>query len=158
VPDNPVKVRIRPHSRQTDGWLVGAVVWAAVVAFTYPDAEWSDFWLSAVWTLSFFLSGRQGITLTPDVAVVHRWRSRRVPWAEVQAVTLEQRLGGTVVTLWAVDRKRISLSAPGRGFGWDNPRLEREWQTIGEWWVAHRGADWRPGYREPGNRRTATSG
>jgi hypothetical protein len=76
----------------------------------------------------------------------------------VQAVTLEQRLGGTVVTLWAVDRKRISLSAPGRGFSWDNPRLEREWQTIGDWWVAHRGADWRPGYREPGNRRTATSG
>ena len=38
-----------------------------------------------------------GITLTPDAAVVHGFGRRRVPWSEVQAVTVER----YVIESWA---------------------------------------------------------
>jgi hypothetical protein len=109
---------------------------------TRADPQWHDFNLAYIWAINFFVIDRQGITLTPEVA------ARRVPWAEVQAVTLEPTgWGATAVTLWPADRKRLRLHAPTRAFTWENPRLEEEWRTIGDWWVAHRGTDWQPGYR-----------
>lgn len=112
------------------------------------DPQWHDLYLAYIWTINLFVIDRQGITLTPEVAAARTPRNRRVPWAEVQAVTLEPTgRGATAVTLWPADRKRIRLHAPTRTFTWENPRLQEEWRTTGDWWVAHRGTDRQPGYR-----------
>jgi hypothetical protein len=146
VRDTSDSVRIRPDIRQS-GALVGvAVVWVVFVVLPAGRLGEADAVLAAAGVLGALVQRRKGITLTLDAAVVHSFRTRRIPWADVQAVTIEPHFRGEAVTLWTVDRRRIPLWAPRRVSRWENPHLEEQWRTIGDWWVAHRGLAWRPGY------------
>jgi hypothetical protein len=91
------------------------------------------------------LIARFGIDLTPTDAVVYNLRRRRIAWRQIQAVTQERYAGCRRVVLWTDTADRIELRAPsldiiplGRG------RFERDFHTIGRWWLQHRGPDWQP--------------
>jgi hypothetical protein len=146
VRDTADGVRIRPDVRQGSAPLIAGAGWLGFVM--YPAGHLADgvLLIAAAWVTGLLVQRRTGIALTPDAAVVYSFRTRRIPWAEVQAVTLEPHRGATAVTLWTADRRRIPLWAPRRVFRWENPHLEEQWRTIGDWWVAHRGLAWRPGY------------
>lgn len=85
-----------------------------------------------------------GVTLTPAHAVVHGYlHNRRVAWSEVRAVTQEPWATDRQVVLWTPDGP-VRLRAPSTVLGLGRTRFERDFHTIGQWWLAHRGADWRP--------------
>ena len=86
-----------------------------------------------------------GITLTPDAAVVHGFGRRRVPWSEVQAVTVERYVIELRIVLWTA-RDKVPLRAPMTTFALGEQAVLRAYHQVGQWWLAHRGADWRPAH------------
>jgi hypothetical protein len=83
-----------------------------------------------------------GVILDPEVARVNGLRRQVVPWRRVQAVSTESMLGTRRVVLWTDDGGRIPLRAPTATiFG---GRFDVKFHQIGQWWLAHRGADWKP--------------
>lgn len=93
---------------------------------------------------AFALNRWFGITLTPSHAVVNNLRRRKVSWSDVQAVTTENLLGAWRTVLWT-STERVPLRAPMTFIGsLGAERFERDFHAIGQWWLAHRGADWQP--------------
>ncbi|MER6533734.1 hypothetical protein ACWDE0_09275 [Streptomyces sp. 900105755] len=87
---------------------------------------------------------RFGVTLTPTAAVVHNFRRRTIPWADVQAIRIESALGSRTVVIYEAGGRRTRLRAPATGFlSWDRG-FEEKFHTIGGWWLRHRGPDWVP--------------
>ncbi|MDX6217093.1 MAG: hypothetical protein QOG99_2677, partial [Frankiales bacterium] len=67
------------------------------------------------------------------------WRSKTVAAADIQSVTVG---GGSLsqpVLLWTADRRRHSCPAI----------TEADLTVVGDWWLAHRGPDWRPAWTAP---------
>ncbi|MFG2954335.1 hypothetical protein ACGF5O_11460 [Streptomyces sp. NPDC048291] len=85
-----------------------------------------------------------GVTLTPSAAVVHNFRRRTIPWANVQAIQIESLLGSRTVVIYEAGGRQTRLRAPTTGFlTWDRD-FEGKFHTIGRWWLDHRGPDWVP--------------
>jgi len=85
---------------------------------------------------------RTGATLTSDqLRADSIRRSTAVPWAEIEAITVEQHRGGRRIVVTDVHGQRIRLAAPRVGLLlWDRgfePRLE----LLRRFWHTHRGAD-----------------
>jgi hypothetical protein len=83
---------------------------------------------------------RRAVFLGPESIVLRGlWRSTTVAAAEIQAVTVG---GGSLsqpVLLWTADRRRHSCPAI----------TEADLTVVGDWWLAHRGPDWRPAWTTP---------
>jgi hypothetical protein len=89
-----------------------------------------------------------GVDLTASDAVVNNLRRQRIPWAGVQAVTRESRMGVQSVALWTVGGERIRLAAPSANFlrlDLSARDFEQRFHIIGQWWLEHRGEEWMGG-------------
>ena len=87
---------------------------------------------------------RRGVTLTPQVAIVHGrgGAGRRIAWSRILAITVEKDIAGRSVLLWTDRGTRVRLGAPS---AWHGSRgFEATVEVIDRWWVAHRGPYWRP--------------
>lgn len=85
-----------------------------------------------------------GVVLTAEYASIRGLRRRRVPWSEVQAVVRHRQLGSWLVQIIPEHGDRITLRAPSSFWGMGSADYEREYDRIGQWWLAHRGESWRP--------------
>jgi hypothetical protein len=87
---------------------------------------------------------REGLVLTPEHAdVVNPLRRRRIPWRDVQGVVLDH----LDIVFGLADGERVTVLYPERRTrrGWRSyDRRVADRDRIWQWWVDHRGADWRP--------------
>ena len=91
--------------------------------------------------ISLLMQRRFGITLTRGEAVVRGLTTRRIPWTSVVGVTQDATFGGRRVVLWREGGRRTALRAPCMVFpGLGRARYERDFHTIGQWWLRHRSA------------------
>ena len=92
----------------------------------------------ALWTLTW------GVDLTPESANLRGIRRRSIPWEEVQAVVRYKLMGSSMVRLILEHGKPVLLQAPTRVWGLGGAAYEQDFHRIEQWWLAHRGASWRP--------------
>jgi hypothetical protein len=85
-----------------------------------------------------------GVDLMPESAIVRGLRRRKVPWQDVQAVVQHRSFGTWGVRLILESGKPVMLRAPTTSWGFEGANYERDFHRIGQWWVEHRGASWRP--------------
>jgi hypothetical protein len=89
-----------------------------------------------------------GVDLREDVAVlVDPFRRRRIPWRDVQAITM----GGWTdhhTTLHLANGRTVRCAYPCRSL-FARRRVEADYHRVGQWWLAHRGPDWRPAVAPP---------
>ncbi|KPI02346.1 hypothetical protein OK074_5347 [Actinobacteria bacterium OK074] len=99
---------------------------------------------AAMLVLGVLLPSYFGVNLTPSAAVVHNFRRRTIPWADIQGIQIESILGARTVVLYEANGRRTRLRAPTTGFlAWD-PGFEEKFHVIGGWWLEHRGPNWTP--------------
>jgi hypothetical protein len=55
-----------------------------------------------------------------------------------------EQIGQSTVRLILENGKPVLLRAPRRVWGLGGAAYERDFQRIGQWWLAHRGQSWRP--------------
>lgn len=86
-----------------------------------------------------------GVYLTPEAAVIHGRRRRRVPWLQVQSVVSHVNSNGTsAVQLILGNGEPVTLPFPKTPYRKGDATYERNFQSIDQWWLAHRGESWRP--------------
>ena len=92
-----------------------------------------------LWIRSF------GVVLTPEFVKVRGIIRRSIPWRDVQAVVRFDQLGERRVGLILESGEPVNLRAPVSTWGGlGRAAYERDFQRIGQWWLAHRGESWRP--------------
>ena len=85
-----------------------------------------------------------GVDLTPEAAVIHGRRRRRVPWPQVQSVVSHVNSNGTsAVQLILENGEPVTLPFPKTLWRNGDARYERDLQRIDQWWLAYRGDSWR---------------
>jgi hypothetical protein len=117
--------------------------------------------LPGLWTYLAFLVGpaavsigaelRRRAVLTPAELVLRAGPigGRRLPWASITAIEVyraKRALGGRLLRVHEESGHRTTLLAPVAG-GFDmpaDPDFDAKVEAIREWWVLHRGPDWRP--------------
>jgi hypothetical protein len=142
-------VKIRSHPI---GWMPILLLsgWMFVQAFEEsrgagvqgPDKFYvilGSIMLVEAWWLATF-----GVDLTPELARIRGLRRRNVPWNDVQAVIPCERFGSRVVQLILENGESVMMRAPSTSLGVGRARYERDYNRIGQWWLAHRGESWRP--------------
>jgi hypothetical protein len=145
-------VRIRPTGRRR---LLDAAVNLLLPLACLPVYGASWFWLALCGgcvAAGDLVARRPGITLRPEGALLHGlFRRRSVPWSDVQAVTVDD-YAGLSVLLWTAARERIRLAAPATMR--PGARFDAGVDLIGQYWIAHRGPGWMPVWPVPVNRST----
>jgi hypothetical protein len=112
------------------GELVGlAYIFLAAVGVIVAQLLWSLTW---------------GIDLTPESVILRGFRRRSIPWQQVQAVIRYELLGKRTVRLILENGRPVTLRAPKSDLGLGRAAYERDFERIGQWWLAHRGESWRP--------------
>jgi len=91
-----------------------------------------------LWIWSF------GVVLTSGFVKVRGIFRRNIPWRDVQAVIRFDQLGVWRVGLILESGEPVNLRAPQSAWGFGRVAYERDFQRIGQWWLAHRGESWRP--------------
>ena len=91
-----------------------------------------------LWIRSF------GVVLTPEFVKVRGIFRRSIRWRDVQAVVRFDQLGERRVGLILESGEPVNLRAPVSTWGFGRAAYERDFQRIGQWWLAHRGESWRP--------------
>jgi hypothetical protein len=112
------------------------------------SADWVWFALGVIVFVALVVAGGtrfQGVTLKDAELVVRVFRTRHIPWSQVQAVSQQSQMGSRWVVLSLADRKSVRLPAPrvawpARG----KAKYDEQYHLIGQWWLEHRGAGWRP--------------
>ena len=151
----PTVVRLRTPRHSWIPQLMAGVLWlgfAAMYRWVIPDSiGWSGtlgvFWLGLglVSIAEAFWLRTLGVDLTPESAVVRGfWRRRTIAWREIQGVVSRQRAGTWVVQLLPEHGKLMTLRAATSYFGFGVGTHVQQFHQIGQWWLAHRGVDWRP--------------
>ncbi|WP_152648182.1 hypothetical protein [Streptacidiphilus anmyonensis] len=129
--------------------LMAAAFLTDALARPVPGESWSErlaaAWPFALLTVEYgWLSFWVGVALTPEAAVVYRFRRRTVPWREIAEVAVEPFPlgGGRRVVLHLHDGTRIALRQPSTGFlVWD-PRFDEKLAAIRSSWLAGGGTAW----------------
>jgi hypothetical protein len=141
-----VKIRF-PRPR----WIPGFVLGGLCLPFAAASIATGDYGFVSAWlVLSCFSVGlalwfrTSGVDLTPESANIRDFRRRSIPWQQVQAVLRDDRQVSLRVRLILEDGKHVTLQAPTAVWGLGGAQFERDFQRIGQWWVAHRGASWCP--------------
>lgn len=149
MPGEVVRVRA-PRRAQVPSYLF-AITFVPVTLNVWTRSPVSP-WLAGFWVVSLLvvvapvahgLLRPPGVDLRDDAAVVvGPLRSRVVPRRDVQAVALRR---GRDVTLYLADRTVARCPYPSRNLlfvPWR--RVDDDFHRVGQWWLAHRGADRRP--------------
>lgn len=137
-------VRLRPTwTSRVAAVLPMAVILGVAMVAGGMTPTWVGFFV-AVLVTSDLLTRHNGITLAPDVAVVHCpfRRARRIPWSRIQAVTVEANFGSSRILLWTDERRPVPLGAPTAMFR--RRDFTAGFHLVGRWWLQHRGPAWRP--------------
>ncbi|MDX6256268.1 MAG: hypothetical protein QOJ11_2602 [Frankiales bacterium] len=99
---------------------------------------------TAMTCLSLWAERSKSLRLGPGTLTLRTGlRVRRLAVADVAAVTLERYAGARMVTLWTRDGKAHRVGAAGRTRGLVRESFDRDWHTVGSWWLAN-GGDPRP--------------
>jgi hypothetical protein len=122
-------------------WLLFAVLWSMI---DQPFFALSWLTLGCVMVVTALWSRTFGVDLTRGCAIVRGFRRRVVPWHEVQAVVHHRRQGAWGVRLILESGKPVMLRAPTTYCGLGVAGYERDFDQIGQWWLACRGESWRP--------------
>ena len=69
---------------------------------------------------------------------------RSIPWRDVQAVIRFDQLGVRRVLLNLESGEPVNLQAPESTWGFGRAAYGRDFQRIGQWWLAYRGESWWP--------------
>jgi hypothetical protein len=94
--------------------------------------------------LSLWAERSKSLRLGPGALTLRTGlRVRRLAATDVAAVTLERYAGSRMVTLWTRDGKAHRVGAAGRTRGLVRESFDRDWHTVGSWWLAN-GGDPRP--------------
>jgi hypothetical protein len=114
----------------------GPPLWMRVEFWVLPVLIVPSVWMQGWWA---------GVTLTPQVAAVHRLRRRDIPWTRVAAVEAERfGAGARRVVLYETDGRRTPLRIPSTAFlAWDR-QFDAKAAAIRDWWLTHGGADHEP--------------
>jgi hypothetical protein len=100
-----------------------------LLLITLPNVVWS------------FAAG--GLDLTPTQLIQTGWRGRSFDWSRIQDVVVDR--DGRRIQVWTDDGRVRRLRAPRRpSRHWPGRRFDQDYDVLGQWWVEHRGADWRP--------------
>lgn len=113
------------HVTRGQSWAFLIVVGCLIVA-------------EALWIRSF------GVVLTPELVKVRGIFRRSITWRDVQAVIRFDQLGDRRVALILESGEPVNLRAPRSMWGFGRAAYERDFQRIGQWWLAHRGESWQP--------------
>ena len=136
------------------GCLVGVLGGLLLAAFAGHKPWGALFWL-AVGCLNAvypFVMARRvrsfGVYMTDEAAVLrgrHRRDRRRVPWLQVQSVVSQVNSNGTsAVQLILENGEPVTLPFPKTLYRKGDTTYESDFQSIDQWWLAHRGESWRP--------------
>jgi hypothetical protein len=149
-------VRLRPRPSQ---YLSALVVPSSIISVNASMNLWDHGsgsgdlgWINAgvailvaalvLWTAVF-----QGVTLTETEIVIRSVRTRRVPWSQIQGLDQRRQSGSGWLRLWLEDGKSVALPTPRIAWPARNRgTFERDFHLIGQWWLEHRGPDWRPAW------------
>jgi hypothetical protein len=132
-------------------WIALFVLGGSLVAVGADDlasgGHWFALWLVlGCFNLAVGLALRVfGVDLTPEFAIVHNLRPRRVRWQEVQAVVSHEDSGGASLTLIFQNDEQMSMPYPPQGRGRKGyTQSERDFERIKQWWLGQGGESWRP--------------
>lgn len=103
----------------------------------------ATFWFFLL-VLTALFPARFGTTLTPSAAVIHSWRRRTIPWADIRGIQTESTRGTKTIVLYEANGRVTRLRAPSTGFLAPDRHFEEKFHVIGDWWLTHRGPDWSP--------------
>jgi hypothetical protein len=102
-------------------------------------------YLAVVTAVNVWSQRRNCLVLRAGALTVRSgWRSHVLPAADVQAVTLDRTLGSRYVMLWLADGSSRRVVVAGRTRGVFRQNFDADYHLIGDWWLANRGAGWRP--------------
>jgi hypothetical protein len=141
-----VKIRA-PRGEWISQFALGGLSLALAILYATTDQSWfARYWLifgclmfaKAVWLRT------RGVDLTGESAIVRGRHRRSVPWQEVQAVVYHRRRRVWRVQLILENGEPVTLPAPTTRQRFGSAEYERDFHRIGKWWLAHRGASWRP--------------
>ena len=108
--------------------VIGVVIYviAACAAITALGAIRMLFW---------------GVDLTPEAAVVHVWRNRTIPWAEVEGVVAEKVGRNRCVSLHLTGQRRIDIRGQAmQGFS-PSRAFDARFHIVAQYWATHHGPD-----------------
>lgn len=127
-------------------WVLAGVWFAFVALDVATGGPWFTWRLvfACVFVAEGFGIRTLGVDLTQESVNIRGLRRRRVPWQEVQAVVRHNQRATGRVSLILDSGERLALRAPTSSLGLGGARYERDFHLIGQWWLAHRGQDWRP--------------
>jgi hypothetical protein len=110
---------------------------------TWVRVSWAVMVVVSVALVASFVQWAPGIDLRDDAAVVAvNFRRIEVPWRDVQAVAFGK--GGSLV-LYRADRTEVRCAYPCGSVPFVSwKRVDADYHRVGQWWLAHRGADWKP--------------
>jgi hypothetical protein len=81
------------------------------------------------------------VDLTPTHLVERGLRRRSIEWSRIQDIAVQRGR----LRVWSDDGAVHRLATPiPKGWLWPGNRFDAEYNQLGQWWVEHRGADWRP--------------
>jgi hypothetical protein len=142
-------VRIRT-SRRVWIWYFLVAVPILLLALGQVWVGWPEIALGYLLAASLWFAlglwvRTRGVDLTQECVVVHAIRRRSIPWAQVQAVLRRvEPLGTWDIQLVLDTGERVVLRLHTTVWGSGGAEYERNFHRIGQWWLAHRGASWRP--------------
>jgi len=150
----PATVRLRTPRRDWLPLLLAGVLWLALAAWSGiflepvgPVAGLPVFQLvlGGLLTAEAALLSTFGVDLTPEAAIVRSFRRQTIAWSDLQGVVSTQRFGGAwVIQFVPAQGRPITLRAGTSWFGFGVATHVRQFHQVGQWWLAHRGPDWRP--------------
>jgi hypothetical protein len=142
-------VTVRPPLGRLLLEFYSVVVVVAVLAWLFDQDPIGLGILVAIYSLALFpMYHGQAVTLTPDGLSFRStgWSPRDLRWPAVQSISLGRGPFGSIVVHAApwdrVEQYRMTF---GRGAFLLRPAQAALRTQLEQWWVAHRGADWRPG-------------
>jgi len=129
--------------------LVGTLCGLLFTAWLLVEGKpWSSLLylaLTCVGVVLQFVLRTLGVDLTPEAAVIHGRRRRRVPWLQVQSVVNHVNTNGTsAVRLILENGEAVTLPFPKTLWRKGDAQYEHDFQRIEQWWLAHRGEHWHP--------------
>lgn len=135
--DRPVRYRLTIW-QLLPYFLLCALILSDEAFFTFFTDAWPALPVTLVPAAALICLTRWfGVTLTPDEAIVHNLRRRRIAWRDVRTVQIERFSGTRIVVLYEANGRRTRLRAPMAGFLNRDNSFEEKFHVIGQWWVRH---------------------
>lgn len=127
--------------------LLVAIIWLAPLVFHVNGSHVPASLLAIYAALALFNVGFRwwaGLIRTPTHAIVRGLRVQRIRWADIQGVGVQSSFGTEFIALWTADGRAVKPRAPLCSLNIGRGAFIRDYHSIGQWWLAHRGDDWAP--------------